>query len=210
MSAIRIRYQDASSEVTERTISDPHMEDRHCIDAFCHLRNGRRSFKLDRIILAINPESGVLMNPYQIVNSMCDPNSLDSLTWKIRQAVKAVKFFSLSTRGFAMRERGHVIDFIKEAAEVSAYSDEEVGEWAHNLWCADVYKYRDGEVGEYEELLKSISFSLLEQCRNCAFQIVTGSGRKPPNPNWIERIEAEFNPHPVVKQPENQSARDDY
>ncbi|WPN48371.1 hypothetical protein [Pseudomonas sp. P8_241] len=198
---VLIKYQDGSGQISEREISDLRKENDASIDAFCHTREQRRSFNLDRIVHAVAPDTGELLNPYQLVPLMRDPESLDSLTWKIRQAIKALKFFSLTTRGFAKRERKHVDTFVKSSVDTSPHSDEEVSEWVYNLWCADLYQYRDGDVAEYKGLLEQIPHSVLNQCRDYAEMIVMGSGRKPNNPDWLQRIYEEFNPQPVVRKP---------
>ena len=88
---LHIRYQDGAGTITEREISDLRKETDNTVDAFCHTRNERRSFNLDRIIRSMSVDTGELLNPYQLVPQMRDPESLDSLTWKVRQAIKAMK-----------------------------------------------------------------------------------------------------------------------
>lgn len=202
MTEILIKYRDSSGDITERRISDLQMESVTTIDAFCHLRNARRPFRLDRIVHAVNSDTGELLNPYQLVGSQGDQETLESLTWRVMPAIKALKFFTLSTRGFAKRERECVVQFLQEIANVSAYSKEETGDWVYKLWCGDLYAYRDGDTKEYVETLKSIPSGLLDRCRDYAYQIARGSGRKPLDPSWLERIESEFSPNPVVNRPE--------
>lgn len=192
---IYVKYQDGTGTATEREISDLRKETDKTIDAFCHLRNDRRSFNLDRIIRSVAVDTGELLNPYQLVPLMRHPESLDSLTWKGRQAIKALKFFSLTTRGFSKRERQHLNKFVKELVALPQ-SDEEISEWVYDLWCADLYQYRDGDVEEYRGLLEHIPNSLLEACRACAIKIAGGSASKPENSGWIKRIDDEFKIHP--------------
>jgi hypothetical protein len=205
MTEILIKYRDGSGELTERRISDLRLENATTIDAFCHLRDARRPFKMDRIVQAINPDTGEIINPYQLVDPPlhgADRPTLESLTWRALPAIKALKFFTLSTRGFRQRERDRVIQFVQEAADVSSYSKEEVGEWVYKLWCGDLYAYRDGDTTEYTETLQSIPSALLDRCRGYALLIARGSGRKPVDPSWVKRIETEFSPAPQVKKPE--------
>lgn len=202
MTEILIKYRDSSGDITERRISDPRKACATTIDAFCHLRNSRRPFRLDRIVHVVNPDTGELLNPYHLLKSQGDPETLQSLTWYVMPALKALKFFTLSTRGFAKRERDRVVQFLQEVANVSEFSKEEVGEWVYKLWCGDLYAYRNGDTNEYTETLKSIPSGLLKRCREYALQIACGSGRKPIDPSWLERIELEFNLNPIVKKPE--------
>jgi len=202
MTEILIKYRDSGGDITERRISDLCKESATTIDAFCHLRNARRPFRLDRIIHAVNPDTGELLNPYHLLKSQGDPETLESITWHAMPAIKALKFFTLSTRGFAKRERERVVLFLQEVANVSEFSKDEIGDWVYKLWCGDLYAYRDGDTKEYEETLKGIPIGLLERCREFALQIARGSGRKPIDPGWLERIELEFSPNPIVKKPE--------
>lgn len=197
---IRIKYQDGAGNITERDISDPCKETDKTIDAFCHMRNERRSFHLDRILHSVATDTGELLNPYKLVPLMRDPESLDSLTWRVRQAIKALKFFSLTTRGFSKRERQHLNNFVKELIPLPQ-NDEEISDWIYDLWCADLYQYREGDVEEYKELLEHIPNSLLEACRAYAIKIVGGSASKPENSGWMKRIDEEFAAHPVVRKP---------
>lgn len=200
---ILIKYQDGEGSITEREISDLQKENDILISAFCHTRDEWRSFNVNRIIHAVAQDTGELINPYKLVPEMRDEQSLDSLTWKCRQAIKSVKFFCLTTRGFGKRERPQVVEFVKALVDTSQHSDEDISEWVNNLWCADFYRYRDGDFDEYQGLLEQIPHSLLDQCRKCALKLVLGSGRKPENPDWMQRIDDEFSSHPVVRNPIN-------
>lgn len=160
------------------------------------MRNERRVFNLDRITFSMTVNNGKLLNPYQLVLQIRDPESLDSLTWKVRQAIKSLKFFSLTTRGFSKRERQHLNKFVKELVALPQ-SDEAISDWVYDLWSADLYQYRDGDVKEHKGLLEHIPGSLLEVCRTYAIKIVGGAVNKPENSGWIERIKDKFKPHPV-------------
>lgn len=193
---IRIKYQDGAGNITERDISDPCKETDKTIDAFCHMRSERRSFHLDRIMHSVATNTGELLSPYQLVPLMRAPDSIDSLTWQVRPAIKALKFFSLTTRGFSKRERQHLNKFVKELVALPQ-SDEEISDWVYDLWCADLYQYRDGDEKEYKGLLEYIPPSLLEVCRAYAIEIVGGAANKPENSGWGVRIDEEFGPHPL-------------
>ncbi|UUT14783.1 hypothetical protein NQ186_11600 [Pseudomonas zeae] len=205
---VLIKYQDGSGQITEREISDLRKEYDANIDAFCHTREESRTFNLDRIMHAVAPDTGEVLNPYQLVPLMRDPESLDSLTWKFRQAIKALKFFSLTTRGFAKRERKHVDAFVKSLANTSSYTDEDISEWVYSLWCADLYDYRDGNVEEYKGLLEQIPNSLLDECRAFAVRIVMCSARQPENLDWMQRVDEEFCSRPLVRKPLRPSCYD--
>ena len=198
---IVIKYQDGSGQITEREISDLRLENENNIDAFCHVREERRTFNLDRIMHAVMPETGELLNPYQLMPLMRDPESLDSLTWEARHAIKALKFFSLTTRGFGKRERKHVEAFVKSLVNSQSHSDEDISEWVYRLWCADIDNYRNGNIEEYKGLLENIPNSLLDACRSLAVRISIGSVMQTNNLDWMKRIYDEFAPQPVVRKP---------
>ena len=204
MNDLILKYQDSSGAVTERQISAIEITDTRTITAFCHLRHERRSFKIERIIHLIDSGSGEMINPYIHFASSQEHNnlpSLESLTWNALLAIKALKFFTLTTRGFKQRERERVTHFVLEIANTSPYSQEEVNEWVYKLWCGDLYRFKDGDTLEYTEILRNIPFSLLDRCRDYAIHIASGSGRKPVEPAWLARIESEFCIDPVVKPP---------
>lgn len=201
MAEFQIRYRDSSGEITERRISDLRLENETTYDAFCHLREARRPFRMDRIVHAVIPSTGEVVNPYQLLGTSNHP-TLDALLWRALPAIKAVKFFTLSTRGFAKRERERVTQFVREFAEAASHTKEEVEEWVYMLWCGDLYAYRDGDITEYTETLKAIPNELRARCRDYAVLIARGSGRKPIDPHWAERIDSEFCATPKVTKPE--------
>jgi hypothetical protein len=202
MSELILKYQEASGAVTERRISSIEIEDAQTINAFCHLRNGRRSFKINRIMNLVDPSSGEIINPYgQFILLKNEPLSIDYLTWPMISAIKALKFFSLTTRGFKQRERDRVTKFVQEISNTAPHTPEELSEWVYKLWCGDIYRFRDGDTLEYTETLRNIPASVLDRCRDYAMHIASGSGRKPIEPEWQERIDTEFSSDPVVKPP---------
>lgn len=205
MADILIKYRDSSGNVEERRISDIQAEGATSIDAYCHLRQARRTFKIDRVVHAVDLDTGEVINPWKfIANGLAADNreTLESLTWHVMPTVKALKFFTLTTRGSRKRELDRIVQFVQEVVDVTSYSKNEVYEWVKKLWCGHLYAYRDGNIAEYTDLLRNIPASLLKRCRDYALLIAKGSGRKPVEPSWVERIETEFSPDPRVKKQE--------
>lgn len=200
MAEFLIKYRGSSGEMTERRISGLCLESANTYDAFCHLRQTRRSFRMDRIVNAVSPDTGEVLNPYALLPNV-DSSTLEALTWRVLPAIKALKFFTLSTRGFAKRERDRVGAFVHEVADVASHTKEDFEAWLYKLWCGDLYAYRSGETSEYTAILKSIPRELLARCRDYAVLIARGSGRKAVDASWMERIEAEFSETPSVKEP---------
>lgn len=205
MADILIKYRDSSGNVEERRISDIRAESATSIDAHCHLRWARRTFRIDRIVHAVDLDTGEVINPWKyIANGLAADNreTLESLTWHVMSAVKVLKFFTLTTRGGRKRELDRIVQFVQEVADVTSHSKDEVYEWLKKLWCGDLYAYRDGNIAEYTDLLRNIPAALLKRCRDYVLLIAKGSGRKPVEPSWLELIETEFAPDPQVKKPE--------
>ena len=198
MTELIIRYKDGEGNVTERRISDFVPVGPETVFAFCHLRQEKRSFRIPSIVYAAYPETGeVIENLYKFFGmSLAEDGRerLCSITTPILPAIKALKSFSMQIRGTAMRkrERTHIVRFIQQNADVSNYSEEEIDNWFHKLWCGDVYKYYDGDTSEYLDLLRQIPHQLMNKCRQVALAIAKGSGRKPISPEINRRINEEF------------------
>lgn len=203
---IAIKYRDGSGCITERLISDLQPESATTIDAFCHLRQERRSFNLERIVHAINPDTGEILNPWKLAGlSVADGvrEPLDSIAWSAMPAIKALKFFTLTTRGTRQRELSRLAQFVKQIVDVAMYSDDELIAWVKQLSCWDMtHAWDRGDTAEYTELLRRIPRAMLSTCHANAVTIAAGSGRKPLDPDWIERINNEFAVEPSVKAPE--------
>ena len=196
MDELIIRYKDFSGDITERKISDIETDGSEAIDAYCHSRNARRTFKIANIVFAADPDTGELVtNIWKAIglSQAADGRErIDSLLADLLNSIKAIKFFALLVRGFAKRERAHILNFIRQNAVVSEYTDAEIEEWLQGLWCADIYKYRDGDTGEYEALLQSIPDSQRRICRVTALAIAAGSKRRLIAPEVLERINNDF------------------
>ena len=201
------RYQGSDGQFTDRAISNfapsgwP-----GSIDAFCELRQEDRSFNIQKMSDLVDTETGeVITDPWTyfgLSKGISQQQDMDALTWEALPAIKALKFFTISTRGFSNRERLHVLQFVEEVCDVSAFSKEEKEAWLQKLWTANVYAYRDGNKTEYEGLLKSIPVKFLPRCQEYALWIAKGSGRKKLKPFWEQRIASEFSANPVVLEPE--------
>ncbi len=182
MTALIIEYRDFSGDVSKRSISDFKPEGDDSVVAFCHLRNSRRTFKIPNIISAVHADTGeVVDNLWRLfgLEKQADGREkLVSVLLTYLPAIKTLKFFSMITRGFAKRERSHIIKFIKDNVSIDEYTDDELDQWLSQLWCADVYAFRDGKVDDIETLVKQIPDSLRASCRIVAFSIAIGSGRK--------------------------------
>ena len=196
MPDVIIKYKDSSGNITTRRISDLNTDNKESINAFCHMRNTRRTFSISNIVYAENAETGeVIEKPWEenaIYNAIDGREKLSSLTSNILPAIKALKHFSMQVRGFAKRERNHIIKFIQKHSDVSQYNSEEQDEWLHKLWVGDIYEYRDGDHTEYVKHLKVIPQSLKNEVREVAIAIARGSGRKQIPPEIATQINNDY------------------
>lgn len=199
MTEFVIKYRDFEGRVTERRISDVLEESEKAYDAFCHLRGERRSFTKARILEAIEVVTGAMANPYRLVPNGA-PVTLEEAIGEALPAIKALKFFTLTTRGFAKRERERVGAFVREVLN-EEWPNEELEPWLQKLWCGDRLAYFKGDVSEYKTTLQYIPHHLLPRCREYAMLIARGSGRKAVNEEWMQRIDLEFVEDPVVAKP---------
>lgn len=191
-----IDYRDADGNVTARRISDPYPIEHDCIDAHCQLRNGRRTFKLVNIIQAVDPESGeVIENLWEHFGVALAENGKPKIISRVAPilpAIQALKYFCLQVRrkrGFAQRERQHLLNFILCHVNIPDGMHSELEEWLVKIWCGDMHEERDPL---YLETLKWIPENLLYDCRNTAFEIARGSGRCEIAEDIIQRINDEF------------------
>lgn len=61
MTELQIRYTDSEGKISERRISDIKLHDPGYISAYCHERREGRTFKISRIVSAINFETGEII-----------------------------------------------------------------------------------------------------------------------------------------------------
>ncbi len=138
-----------------------------------------------------------------------EPNSLDrwlELRRKIEdqlgdgiKAFDAVAFFTATIRGFRHREVAKMCHFAKQISAMSGVSDEELHEWAQSR-CRkiSISDYKSGSNEGYEALLAAVPGRYLMRCKTAAYAIAMGSGRRPLNTEWEQRIELEFSESPKV------------
>lgn len=191
-----IDYRDSSGNITTRKISDPSPLEYDCIDAYCHLRDGRRTFNLANILQAVNPDTGeVIENLWVhlgIALSGTGKPKIISLVAPMLPAIRALKYFCLQVRrkrGFAKAERQHIIDFILRHAVIPEELHIDLEEWLVKLGCGDVYEERDPA---YLEALSRIPERLRADCRYTAIAIARGSGRRELAEDVAQRIDIEF------------------
>ena len=121
-----------------------------------------------------------------------------------------LKFFALTTRGLAKREQSKLTAFVRETSLVENYSNEQLGAWLKQIWCADIYEYHRGNITKYQALLDAIPYSLIPTLRVHAAMLAGGSGRKPIKSFWAARIESEFNSNPQALIPPPNIETNDY
>lgn len=184
---LRITYKDSAGLVTERDISNWVVSGSQQIDAYCHLRNSERPFYLDKILCVVDVETGEIVTDLYNYFGCCYPSEkegIDATVSTILISLKILKLFSKSVRGFSIRERGRIIDYMFLQTDLDSYSREEIDSWLYKLW--------PGQKDEYTYLLNWLPKLQKIQCRDVAIEIARGSGRKPIDNDILQRINTEF------------------
>ena len=196
MTRIRIKYLGSDGAVTTRVVSDwvPHIGE--AIEAFCHLRGERRTFKLMGVLDAVDEDSGeVLPNPwlaFGLDKSSAGRTRLQAFFGDQVAALRVLLIYTKGTRGFAARERGRVVDYLLRRAGPEWPGRDEVEAWLGTLWAGDSYAYRCGDEREFQVLLDAVRPEQLPALRAAAIQIALGSGRRPVPPEVAERLMRHF------------------
>lgn len=122
---------------------------------------------------------------------------------EVTASLSALRFFIATTRGFREREINRLVAFVRETCPALSLTDAQLFQWLrHEAGFVDTYDYRRGDTSHYERLLRAISPKLLQRTKDYAFAIARGSGRRPIEPEWAQRIELEFHPAPRVNPPD--------
>jgi hypothetical protein len=195
-----IRYRDGEGTIPEREISEAVPIDDNSIEAYCHLRCDRRSFRLDNIAHAVVPETGeVVPNLWKLfgmVETQAGQPNPKALIGLALPAVRALKHLTKRIRRFGVREREHIVQFIARHGSIAALTAAQLDEWLIALWPGDDEEYRFD--------LQLIPPSLLGDCHATAMHIAQGSGRRRVDPEVAERINTDFGPtrgRQVAQQP---------
>ena len=205
MNKFNFKYPDQDGNLTERIVINISVSKNYegCIDAFNEKSGELRSFNLKKMQNIVDLSTGeFISNPWNFFGVNITPKDrLEAEVFFIIPAVKALKFFTLTTRALGENERQRIRQFIKETANVAAFSDGEIDEWLKALWTTDMYDWRMGKTEGYLEILNSIPLQLRNRCNAYATLISSGSGRKPIDKSIIDRIDLEFSNNPVVRIP---------
>jgi hypothetical protein len=121
------QYQAGDGQFTERAIRDwspSSLPD--SIDAYCELRREQRTFNLKKMSHLVDLETGeIIADPWFYFGLTSNSGegkgrqSLDALTWEALPAIRALKFFIITTRGLSKRERLKLVQFVEEVCNVS-------------------------------------------------------------------------------------------
>ena len=185
----------SGSDVTERIISGTRVIKDDLIDAHCHMRDEGRSFRLSNILSATEIESGKKIDDlweYLGIKGGDTSLRITRATHPIWPEIDVLVSFAWKINGLRKRELTHLLNFIKNNAEVSGYSDEELKEWIRRKWRINYEAYRNGDRSEYEVRLKAIPKEMLPTCKACALMIAGGSGRKPITQDTLDEINTDY------------------
>ena len=196
MTRMHLTYRNGDGIVSERSISDWTPDGEDAVDAYCHLRNERRTFKLQSILRAVDEDTGeVVGNLWRCFGLDRAANGtvrIEAALGERMTAIKVLKFYAKSTRGFAKREREHILNFAFQGTNAHEHSREDADVWLQGLWAGDVYAYKSGEEQEYNLLLSALPSSQRAEVRVTAELIARGSGRRAISPEAAQRIARDF------------------
>jgi hypothetical protein len=195
MARLLIKYRSSDGSLSTRSLSDWVSVGPDAIEAHCHFRGERRTFNLMSILSAVDEETGELLpNLWRFFSLDREPDGKERLVAQLGErliAIKVIKFYAMSTRGFAKRERDHILNFALQGVPTSVPRDE-FDLWLQKLWAGDVYAYKAGDNREYRENIAAIPRNLLPAVRVTAEFIARGSGRRPISPEEADRIARDF------------------
>lgn len=115
--------------------------------------------------------------------------------------VRALRFYTATTRGFRDRERRRIAAFVLSIVGRDKYTESHVLAWLAALGFVDYFAWRSGDTRGWQAMLDEIPQEALPRVRDAAYAIARGSGRKAIAPEVIERIESEFSWPPKAYPP---------
>lgn len=196
MTRMHLKYRGGDGVVSERSISDWTPDGENAVAAHCHLRNERRTFKLQNILCAITEDTGEIVDNlwrhFGLDRASNGTVRIEAVFGERMIAIKVLKFYAKSTRGFAKRERDHILNYAFQSTNVQGPSREDVDVWLQGLWAGDVYAYKSGEEQEYNLLLSALPSYQRAGVRVTAELIARGSGRRAMSPEAAQRIARDF------------------
>jgi hypothetical protein len=196
MAAIVLKYRSSDGIVSERIVTDWRPDGDDAIDAYCDLRSERRTLKLMSILAATDGETGeVLTNPWRVFGldrTNDGTERLNSVLADRLVAIKVLKLYAKTTRGFAKRERDHIVDFIQQNGRIHPYTRADIDAWLQQLWAGDAHAYQLGNRAEYHTLLEALPMPHKGPVKLTAERIARGSGRRAITPEAAGRIALEF------------------
>ncbi len=197
MTIFKIQYRDGAGAISDRLISEVERHGEDSFTAYCHLRQEKRTFTTGKVLSVTDMATGqTLENSARALGLIKGGGqTIESLVDDILPAIKALKFFAKSLRDFAVRERSHILNFIRSNSRVDPYSESDLDLWLQKLWCGNVFEYINGEQVEYGNLLREIPEEQLPICRDVAYKIVYGSGRKAIANETLARLKRDFAGH---------------
>ena len=181
-----IEYRGQDSQVTKREISNIRREGDDAINAMCAVAGAVRTFKVSRIIRAVNPDTGeVIANPWvhfgMGLGVAGGPNPW-AVVGLVLPVVRVLKFLAKRIRGFGKRERSAIAAFIGRRAAPPALPPDSLDRWLVDLWA--------GDATDHDADLALIPADLRADARAAALKIAGGSGRRPIDPDVMAIIDA--------------------
>lgn len=117
----------------------------------------------------------------------------DAASRERAHCVDALRFFIATTRGFRDRERKIVADYLGALMLPQVVEEKLLYSWARDWGYVNYSEWLNGSLDEWQAILDRVPKHQFPMLRDFAYRSARGSGRRPIDPFWIERIESEFN-----------------
>lgn len=183
-----VRYLDSNGALTEREISSIKPHHSNSITGTCRLRGEARTFLFFRMVYIADAITGeVVEDPWAEFGMPPvdgDAAALERRVWPIRWSVRALKLFAYQTRGIRSREVDCLVEFIKGGVDCNGIADALINDWVQSLWAGS---YRDK--AECAQIAALVPSRQRPGCRRAATKLMTGSGRRPPQDDWVKGLQ---------------------
>ncbi|HYW32448.1 MAG TPA: hypothetical protein VE869_13135 [Gemmatimonas sp.] len=133
-------YRDAEGTKTRRRVTVREFDyaaPRGYLDVFCHLRNARRTFILDRVIEAVDPETGeVLASFHSWLREKYDASpekALDDLYTAQRDALRVLLYVARADGRFMAAERAIARQVARDLSDDARLTDGQIDGILHNV-----------------------------------------------------------------------------
>ena len=132
---------------------------------------------------------------------MTNNSAIREAVGNLYPCVRALRFYTATTRGFRDRERKRIAAFVMSLVGGEKFTEKQVLDWISALGFVDYHDWLRGDTAKWQSMLDEIPKDAVARVRDAAYAIARGSGRKAIAPEAVERIESEFSWPPKAYPP---------